>query len=149
MGPMPKETFPGEPVRDLPESACWNLLAGQEVGRLSTALNQEAEIFPINFVLDGEAIVFRSAEGTKLFQLAVNSHVAFEVDGWTEESGWSVVAKGRAELIEDPAQLARLAKLPLRPWVPTRKQHWVRVAVDSVTGRHFDFGPEPADDTVG
>ena len=42
-------------------------------------------------------------------------------------------------------ELARLAKAPLRPWVPTVKRNWVRVTPTRITARRFAFGPEPQD----
>ncbi len=131
------------PISEVTEDACWGYLASQEVGRLVTAIDGLPEVFPVNFVLDGESVVFRTAEGTKLHNLVVNEHIAFEIDGWDEEIGWSVVLHGRAEIVDDPEDLARFAKMPLRPWVPTMKVNWVRLSADRMTGRRFEFGPEP------
>lgn len=133
------------PVTDVPEEACWGYLASQEVGRLVTAVDNQPEVFPVNFVLDGESVVFRTAEGTKLNNVVTNHRIAFEVDGWDEEAGWSVVLHGTAEVVEDADDLARFAKMPLRPWIPTVKVNWVRLSSDTITGRKFEFGPEPTD----
>lgn len=131
------------PVTTIPEDACWGYLASQEVGRLATAVDNEPGIVPINFVLDGQSVVFRTALGGKLHDLIVNEKVAFEVDGWNDEEGWSVVLHATAEVVEDAATLARFAKAPLRPWVPTVKPIWVRLLPEDLTGRRFRFGPEP------
>lgn len=37
----------------------------------------------------------------------------FEVDGWTDEGGWSVMVKGIAERITDEDELARARKAPV------------------------------------
>ncbi len=132
------------PIAEIPEVSCWGYLATQEVGRFVTAVNDVPEIFPVNFVLDGESVVFRTAEGSKLWNLLTNDNIAFEVDGWTEESGWSIVLHGRAEVINDLAELARCKAMPLRPWIPTHKTIWVRLITERITGRRFLFGPEPA-----
>ena len=42
---------------------CWDLLRQAEVGRLAVTLHDETEIFPINFVVDRDTVVFRSAQG--------------------------------------------------------------------------------------
>lgn len=77
-------------------------------------------------------------------QLALNRNVVFEVDGWTDEGGWSVMVKGVAERITDEQELARACKAPLLPWVPTVKTIFVRVnPTIGVSGRHFVFGAEP------
>lgn len=132
------------PVAVIPEDSCWGYLATQEVGRLVTAVNEVPEIFPVNFVLDGESVVFRTAEGSKLWNLLTNDNIAFQADGWNDESGWSVVMHGKAEVINDLAELARCKAMPLRPWIPTVKTIWVRLSADRITGRRFEFGPEPA-----
>lgn len=131
------------PVTVLDESRCWDLLASQEVGRLATAVQGYPEIFPVNFVLDGESIVFRTAEGSKLVELVINASVCFEVDGWTDNGGWSVVLKGSASVVPAGEELSEVEALPLRPWVPTVKTNFVRVTPTEVTGRRFQFGPDP------
>ncbi|MGO4958064.1 pyridoxamine 5'-phosphate oxidase family protein [Luteococcus sp. Sow4_B9] len=130
------------PMTDISEDTCWGYLASQEVGRLATARDGQPEIFPINFCVDGQSIVFRTASGSKLQELTDNAHVAFEVDGWTEDGGWSILIKGTAEEITSVDELALAEKMPLMPWVPTRKSHFVRVTPDTLSGRSFWFGPE-------
>ncbi len=131
------------PVTVLDEGRCWDLMAGQQLGRLATALDGLPEIFPVNFAVDGESIVFRTAEGSKLLEIVVNSSVAFEVDSWNDEGGWSVVARGGAEIVTGDAQVARVEALPLMPWVPTVKTNFVRIDVTEISGRSFVFGPDP------
>lgn len=131
------------PITEITEDSCWGYLASQQVGRLVTCVDGQAQIYPVNFVLDGESVVFRTAEGSKLAQLLVNNRVAFQVDGWNLDKGWSVVVKGTADLISDEDELARADKMPLLPWIPTVKKNYVRITCDQVSGRAFQFGPEP------
>ena len=131
------------PITVIEEDTCWGYLAANEVGRLATAHDSQPEIFPINYCVDGQSIVFRTASGSKLTEVDENHLVAFEVDGWNDEGGWSVGLKGHAEEITDPAELALADKMPLRPWVPTAKRHYVRVEATEISGRTFAFGPEP------
>ena len=131
------------PVTVLDESRCWDLLAGQEVGRLATAVHGMPEIFPVNFVVDGEGVVFRTAEGSKLVELVINEQVCFEVDGWNDNVGWSVVIKGSAAIVPNGEEQSRAEALPLRPWVPTVKTNFVRITAAEITGRRFEFGPDP------
>lgn len=133
------------PVTIIPEESCWGYLASQEVGRLGVSSHDVPEIFPLNYYVDGESVIFRSAEGSKMDQLAVNNNVVLEVDGWTDDGGWSVMVKGTAERITDPEELARARKAPLLPWIGTAKTIFVRVLPTiGISGRHFVFGPEPA-----
>lgn len=131
------------PITVVPEDACWGYLASQEVGRLVTSVGNRPELFPVNFVLDGQSVVFRTAEGSKLAQIVTNDDVAFQCDGWDDEGGWSVLLHGTAEVISDEAELARCEKMPLRPWVPTVKPHWVRLNPSEIVGRTFIFGRLP------
>lgn len=131
------------PITRLDEAEAWQLLGSAQVGRLATVIERQPDIFPVNFVLDGPAVVFRTAEGSKLLQLIVNSGVAFEVDSWTDSTGWSVVVKGHAHEVTEWDDLARIERLPLKPWVPTVKTHFIRIAVDQIEGRRFVFGDEP------
>ncbi len=131
------------PVSTLSEDSSWGLLAALEVGRLATVDGDQPEIFPINFVIDGLSVVFRTATGSKLANLTENAHVAFEADTWDLDGGRSVVIKGTASVITDEDELRRAQALPLNPWVPTVKTHFVRVTPSDIQGRIFRFGPEP------
>lgn len=134
------------PVTRLDEDEAWQLLGSATVGRLATVIERQPDIFPVNFVLDGPTVVFRTAEGSKLLQLIVNSGVAFEVDQWDADSGWSVVVKGQAQEVTDWDDVARVERLPLQPWVPTVKTHFIRITVEQIEGRRFVFGDEPERD---
>jgi nitroimidazol reductase NimA-like FMN-containing flavoprotein (pyridoxamine 5'-phosphate oxidase superfamily) len=118
---------------------CWRLVGTMPVGRIALQGDRGPDIFPVNFALDGETIVFRTERGTKLSRLTDGADVAFEVDGIDvdSQSGWSVVLKGHAHQIRDPDELAALAKLPLRYWAPGLKPHWIRVVPRDVTGRQI------------
>ncbi|AZZ39184.1 pyridoxamine 5'-phosphate oxidase family protein [Acidipropionibacterium jensenii] len=133
------------PMSVVEEDSCWGYLDTALVGRLATSIDDQPQIFPVNYVVDGLSIVFRTAPGSKLDEIVRNSAVAFEADGWSEDGGWSVVLRGRAELIIDPDELALCEKMPLRPWVPTVKKNWVRIQPGQISGRTFAFGPEPTD----
>ena len=128
------------PIVPLEEDSAWGYLDSAEVGRLATALGEQPDVFPVNFVVDGPSVVFRTAEGTKLAELVLNQRVAFEADNWDAEGGWSVVLRGTAERITDEAELARAEKLPLRPFLPGVKTNFVRISPDTISGRYFRFG---------
>ena len=85
-----------QPVTVLSEEESWNLLASVSLGRLVTSMDGQPEIFPVNFVTQRPTVLFRTAEGTKLFHVVMNERVAFEADDHGIEEGWSVMVKGRA-----------------------------------------------------
>jgi nitroimidazol reductase NimA-like FMN-containing flavoprotein (pyridoxamine 5'-phosphate oxidase superfamily) len=132
-----------EPVAVLSDDECWERLRTQELGRLVTRIGDRVDIFPVNFVVDGESVLFRTAQGSKLFELTANDEVLFEVDDHTDEAAWSVVVRGHARALDTFAEVERADTMPLQPWVPTLKYTYVRIVPHTVSGRSFDRGPEP------
>ena len=59
---------------------CLTLLSRCSLGRLAVVTDGRPLIFPVNFALDGTAVVFRNDPGTKVYA-ARNQPVAFECDG--------------------------------------------------------------------
>jgi nitroimidazol reductase NimA-like FMN-containing flavoprotein (pyridoxamine 5'-phosphate oxidase superfamily) len=118
---------------------CFELLRSEQVGRLAVAIGTHPDIFPINYVVDGTSIVFRTLEGTKLAACVLTPTVAFEVDGVIEASdeAWSVVVKGRAREIEGISELLDALDLPLYPWQGAPKHRFVRIVPAEVSGRRF------------
>lgn len=130
-------------VAALSEEECWALLSRSELGRLALTVQGEPDIFPVNYAVDGGRLFFRTAPGSKLSELAVNPHVAFEVDEHDETYAASVVVKGVAERLELQHEIDDADGLPLTPWIPTLKYRWVRIVPASISGRSFERGPEP------
>jgi uncharacterized protein len=133
------------PVTVLSEVECWNLLSSMSLGRLVTIMDGKPEIFPVNFVTRRRTVLFRTAQGTKLSSAVMADWVAFEADyhdpalTW----GWSVIIKGRAHLLSATEEILDAEEAPLRPWTATPKPLYVRVIAMEITGRRFNFGPEP------
>lgn len=132
-----------EGIAELTAEQCWEHLRAEQLGRLAMCAGGEIDIFPINYVADGQSLVFRTAPGTKLVETAISSEVALEIDGFTEQDAWSVVVKGPAQRLEHQAEIDAADALPLRPWAPTLKYTYVRITPTSVSGREFVRGPEP------
>ena len=115
------------PLVSLTVAECWRLIGGQELGRLVSHVGDVVDIFPVNYVTDGQTIVFRTAEGSKLFEVMVNDEVLFEVDDHTDTDAWSVVVRGSAHRLETSEDVTAADELPLRPWLPTLKYNYVRI----------------------
>jgi len=125
-------------VTELSEDECWQMLREEEFGRLAFRLVDEVHITPINYAVDGETLLFRTAEGSKLLGVVMGSDVAFEIDRYGEDTARSVVIRGVARLLpEDEAHRAENTKL--RSWVPTSKYNVVEIAPSVVTGREFSL----------
>lgn len=131
-------------ITELTADQCWQLLRSRDLGRIAVSAAGTVDIFPINYAVDGESIMFRTAPGTKLLELAINDRVAFEIDDHDEHEAWSVVMKGHAERIERQSEMDAAEKLGLTPWIPTLKYRWVRIWPSELTGRRFSLGPEPS-----
>jgi len=132
-----------DPVTVLSEDESWSLLSSMSLGRLVTILGGQPEIFPVNFVTQRRTVLFRTAQGTKLFSAVMNDRVAFEADDHTVAEGWSVIVKGRAHVLSASAEIVEAEEAPLLPWTATLKPLYVRVIALEITGRRFKFGPEP------
>ena len=139
---------PGRQVRwqELTKGECFELLAREHLGRVAVVDDRGPVVFPVNFVLDRHMVVFRTDEGTKLAAACRGGRVAFEIDGAdaAAHTGWSVLVRGETAEVTDPAELARLRRLPLQPWAPGAKTHYVRILPAALTGRRIP-GPSPSD----
>lgn len=131
-----EETY-DDRVFELDDDECWTFLRAQELGRLAFTLGGEVHIVPINYAVDGQTLLFRTAPGEKLLSVVLGTEVAFEIDEVTaDERARSVVLRGSARLLdEDEAHRADL--VPLRPWIGVEKYNVVEIAPTAVTGRAF------------
>lgn len=139
-------TEPGIASETLTDDECQALLRSTLVGRIAVDMAGRPEIFPINYVVTDDGIVFRSAAGTKLAGAALMHHVAFEIDGYEPDTrtAWSVIVKGWARQIEQMQERYDAEALPLFPWVTSVKPDFVCIEPHETTGRRFHV----ADDIV-
>lgn len=132
------------PTMELLEgSECWSLLRKVSVGRLAVWHGDGPDIFPINYTTDHGTVIFRTGAGTKLEAALSEFPVAMEADGISPETGkaWSVVIRGQAELMTKTEEVLGTFSLPLFPWQEGRKDHFVRLVPDSISGRRFKITP--------
>lgn len=135
--------MPGQPIdhaglETLPLDACLRLLASVPVGRVGFYCDGEVVVLPVNHVVDGQDVVFRTAAGSKLSAAEGQSLVAFEADDYDPEtrSGWSVLVNGRAEVVYEDTEIQRLSRLGLHPWVTAvDRPFWIRIRPTSISGR--------------
>ena len=82
----------------------WVLLIGGDVGRIGLSMGAMPVIFPVHYAVEGGCIVVRAAAGSSIASAAAGSVVAFAVDDYERQdsSGWSVLAVGRSEVVQDP-----------------------------------------------
>ena len=97
-------------------------------------------VLPVNYAIDGEVVIFRTGEGSKL-EAAHGSNVTFEIDAVDEAdgSGWSVVVQGVAEEIADSGdwfdESLRAKAGPT--WIAGPADHYVRITPDVISGRRL------------
>jgi nitroimidazol reductase NimA-like FMN-containing flavoprotein (pyridoxamine 5'-phosphate oxidase superfamily) len=130
----------GQPLEVLDRDECVELLThGSFVGRLGLVVDGRPLVLPVNYVVDRDTIVFCTAAGSKLNAIVGGADVAFEVDESRSlvHSGWSVLVRGRADLVTDKADLAHLRAGPLHPWARGARSNWVRIALEVVSGRRI------------
>lgn len=131
------------PVKRLNEQESRERLGRVSLGRIVVRRSDDIDIFPVNYVQNENCLYFRTAEGNKLFSINLNHDVLFEVDDVGEETAWSVVIKGNAEIVRDYAMISHLDTLELKPWIPTQKYIYVQITPAEITGREFQLGEEP------
>jgi nitroimidazol reductase NimA-like FMN-containing flavoprotein (pyridoxamine 5'-phosphate oxidase superfamily) len=137
-------TTSDSPVEELTDQECWELLTGQEFGRLAYRLVDEVHLVPINYAVDGRSLLFRTDSGNKLLAAALHSDVAFEIDWHDDLAAWSVVVRGRLERLGEDEE-HRADALPLHSWVPTLRYDVVELVPDVVTGRRFQLQRDEPD----
>lgn len=127
----------------LDREQCLDLLENVRVGRLVFTEDALPAVQPVNFRLHRGDVVIRVAGGAKLTAAAGNAVVAFEADELDPDlrSGWSVTVVGHANLITDVTELVEMSGTFLQPWVDGRRDHFVRIQIEKVTGRRL-HGPE-------
>ena len=122
----------------LSSEQCWDLLRADEFGRLAFRMADEVHLVPINYAVDGDRILFRTAEGNKLLGVTMHPEVVFEIDAYDDERAHSVIVRGLARRLEEDEE-HRAEEIPLRPWVSTPKYNVVEIRPTEITGRAFEL----------
>jgi uncharacterized protein len=123
-------------IVELSQEECWAALCAEEFGRLAYLLGDEVNLVPLNYTVDGDTLLFRTAEGSKLLGIVMHPDVVFEIDTYDEDSAQSVIVRGKARLLEED-EAHRADTTPLRPWLPTLKYNVVEIEPVATTGRKF------------
>jgi len=125
-------------IHVLDRAACLRHLEGQEVGRIGIVDGGTPLILPVNYAMDGDVVVLRTAPGAKL-AAGPRAPACFEID-WFDpatRTGWSVLVVGRLEEVT-PYQhrtWSRVQELGVDPWAGDDKSHWLRLVPDHISGR--------------
>jgi uncharacterized protein len=122
----------------LPLDDCWRLLASVPVGRIGFQADGEVVVLPVNHIVDGQSVAFRTAVGSKLSAADGQTQVVFEADDYHagRRAGWSVVMNGHAQVVYEDPEIEALNRCGLEPWADDAdRPYWIRVWPESVSGR--------------
>ena len=97
-----------EPIGVMTTEECWEMLRTHEFGRLAFHLGGEVHLAPVNYAVDHDTLLFRTAEGSKLLGVEMNPDVAFEIDEFDDEHARSVILRGERQVSK--AHIMKLAK---------------------------------------
>lgn len=134
------ESSPGPGIEAFGEAECRRKLGEGGVARIAIQGPVAPEMRPVNFALvDDTHLVIRTGDGAILKAAQRGEGAGFEIDeiDRLEHTGWSVVVVGK--LFEIPTDDEHLA-LPLRPWASGRKDRFVGLSLDRVSGLRIPPG---------
>lgn len=128
-------------LRVLADGECWDRIRAATVGRLAVVNGNQPDIFPVNYVVDDDKIVVRTAEGTKLAAAIATGKVAFEIDEIDvhTNSAWSVVVHGDAREPRTVEEVLHDHTLALEPWARAGdKLRFIEITPNAISGRAIE-----------
>ncbi|WP_405577724.1 helix-turn-helix domain-containing protein [Streptomyces sp. NBC_01190] len=116
---------------------CRDRLGQHGVGRVALPGEDGTLVLPVNYLVDGPDVIYRTALGGAADPVA-GSDITLEADHLSERhgDGWSVLVFGRAEILADAGAIERYRHRPgARPWAGGVRDRWVRIVPSRLTGR--------------
>jgi nitroimidazol reductase NimA-like FMN-containing flavoprotein (pyridoxamine 5'-phosphate oxidase superfamily) len=129
-------------IQTLSKQECLDLLARVPIGRVALTLNALPVIFPVNYTLTGDSVIYGAMAGSTLSRATDGAVAAFQADSYEPEnrSGWTVMAIGQALHITDAETLGRLeieGKLP-EPWaIGQSGERYFQIDLSGVSGHRI------------
>ncbi len=130
---------------ELSPTECLRLLGAGVIGRVVFTESALPAAQPVTYLLDGEEIVFRTRNGSKLAAATRNAVVGFQADEFdvATRTGWSVLGVGQAYEVRDPDRLSELAATLPDPWVPAHDAHTISIPLRQLSGRRLALTEKP------
>jgi uncharacterized protein len=121
-------------LADLTRDDCLHLLGTGGLGRVVFTASAMPAVQPVSYVLHGDEVVFRVADGGSLSTATRHAAVGFQVDDIdpVTRAGWSVLGVGQAYAISD----ADRRSVP----VTGSATHTVAVPLQQLTGQRVRLG---------
>ena len=128
-------------LRELDRAECERLLRRGTFGRVVVCAAGRPEIVPVNYAVDGDAVVIRTTSHGLLARSGHGRPLAFEIDLVDHERwhGWSVVARGTGEVVDEPGEGVP-GRLPPRPWAEGDRRTELRLRWTELSGRKVGSG---------
>lgn len=125
-------------ISTMSDDECRDLLAAGRIGRVSVTYDALPVIAPVNYVVDGNSIVFRTRRDGMLASACNESVIAFEIDELAPDgsAGWSVNVVGVASLLGASEHLRALS-LGLVSAAGDDREQFVRLRMGLVSGRRI------------
>ena len=125
-------------VETLRDEECRELLGTCKVGRVSVTSDALPVIAPVNYVLDGNSVVFRTRPDGMLAKACDDAVIAFEIDDLAADGsgGWSVNVVGIASLL-GPSEQLRALSLGVVSAAGDDREQFVRLRIGLLSGRRI------------
>lgn len=131
---------------ELSRDECEALLRCGVTGRVALSGPTGPHIVPVNYSVVDDAVIVRTSPYSVLGTYGRDTTLAFEVDQVDHEHqrGWSVVARGRAQVITDPEELVHIQDVwEPRPWAGGSRGLTLRLRWTEISGRRLGAGWDP------
>ena len=134
-----KQSESSDHLKVLDREECLRRLEAHGVGRIGAIVCGRPVVYPVNYAIYDGAIVFRTRRGGELDSATNGEVAAFEIDDVDHlyHEGWSVLVVGRCSPVNDVAELEGLSDVRLSPWADEKRDRFVRIPFDRVSGRHI------------
>jgi nitroimidazol reductase NimA-like FMN-containing flavoprotein (pyridoxamine 5'-phosphate oxidase superfamily) len=129
-------------VQVLTDEQCMARLSLRRIGRVSVTKEALPVIVPVNFVMDGANVVFRTHPHGLLAHACDSNVIAFEVDDFSIEAdaGWSVLVVGVARLLRASEHVHALT-FGLATAAGDDCNQFVQLRIERISGREIASAP--------
>ena len=136
--------------RELSVQQCDALLRIGIAGRVAISTPIGPHMVPVNYTIVDDAIVIRTSPYSLLVTHGRDTMIAFAIDGFDRdrERGWSVQARGRAEVVTSREELDHIREVAdPSPWASGVRSLYLRMCWTELSGRQLGANWDPVHDT--
>ncbi len=139
-------------LETLDKAECLRLISPGGIGRIAFTGRYGLTVLPVNYKLHDGAIVFRTAQDSPTGEdlrtgiAHAEYQVAFEIDQIDPQTreGWSVLIHGPAHHMSTGDERAAVLESGVEPWPGGAREHAIRIAPSTITGRRLSRKPGAA-----